>query len=219
MKVTYHDVDQRSDEWRALRLGRLTASRAGDMLASIKSGEAAARRNLRVQLMLERITGRSHERNVQTGPMLDGIEREADAVAKYEELTGVLIHPVGFVSSDDYMAGCSPDGVIGEFGLVSVKCPTPAIHLEYLRSSKVPSDYLAQIQHEFWLTGRSWCDFLSFQPDFPESLQTKLVRVLRVDAEVKEYERKALAFLAEVDVEEQSVRTMADLGEVLKASA
>lgn len=219
MTVTYHDVEQRSPEWYALRLGRLTASSAGDMLATIKSGEAAARRNLRVRLMLERITGRSHERNVITQAMQDGIDRESDAIAKYEELTGTLIHPVGFVSSDDYMTGASPDGLIGEHGIVSVKCPTPAIHLEYLRSSKVPADYMAQLLHEFWLTGRLWADFLSFNPDFPDALQTKLVRVLRVDAEVKDYERKALAFLAEVDLEVQSVRTMEDMAAQLRASA
>jgi YqaJ-like recombinase protein len=218
VSVTFHEVEQRSLEWSALRLGRLTASRAADMLATIKTGEAAARRNLRVQLMLERITGRSHERTVRTEAMQDGIDREADAVAKYEELSGALVYPIGFISSDDYMAGCSPDGLIGDYGLVSIKCPTPAIHLEYLRSGKVPADYLAQIHHEFWISGRLWADFFSFQPDFPEPLQTKLVRVLRVDADVKDYERKALAFLAEVDIEEQSVRTMANLVATLKAS-
>lgn len=219
MSVTYHDVEQRSDAWYALRLGRLTASRAADMMATIKSGEAAARRNLRVQLMLERITNRSHERAYQSGPMLDGIEREPIAIAHYEATTATLVQPIGFVSHDVHMAGCSPDGFVGDFGLVSIKCPTPAIHLEYLETGEVPTDYLRQVVHEFWLTGRLWCDWVSYQPDFPEALRAKVVRVLRDDAAVKDYERKALAFLAEVELKVQSVRTMADVASQLKVRA
>lgn len=215
MNVTYHDVEQRSEAWRALRLGRLTASRAADMLAIGKAG----RRNLRVQLMLERLTGRSHERGYVSQAMQDGIDREADAVARYEAIAGVLVTPIGFVSHNDLLVGCSPDGFIGDDGLLSVKCPIPATHLEYLRTGVVPSDYRSQIVHESWLTGRRWCDFFSYQPDFSDlGLESKIVRVTVTDAEVEDYARKALAFLQEVDAEVKAVRTMADLAATLRAS-
>lgn len=218
MNVTIHDVEQRSEAWHALRLGRLTASRAGDMMATVQKGEAASRRNLRVQLMLERITGRSHERGVVTGPMQDGIDREPAATAHYEAVTGTLITTVGFVSHNELMAGCSPDGFVGDDGLVSIKAPIPATHLEYLRTGVVPRDYWLQILHESWLTGRRWCDWLSYQPDFPDGLKAKLVRVEISEATVKDYAEKATAFLKEVDAETQAVRTMADLAGQLKAS-
>src|SRR5688572_6380737 len=80
--VTFHDVEQRSEAWGKLRLGRVTASRSSDMLAKNRDGKwAAGRRNLLVQLLLERLTGRSHERQFQSGPMQDGVTREQDAIA------------------------------------------------------------------------------------------------------------------------------------------
>lgn len=217
MKVTYHDVDQRSPEWQALRLGRLTASRAGDMAATIKTGEAAARRNLRVQLVLERLTNRSHDRGYLSGPMQDGIDREPIAIARYMAHSAMVVEPVGFIACDDLMVGCSPDGFVGD-GFVSIKCPTPAIHLEYMRTGEVPRDYFLQIVHEVWLSGREWCDFVSFQPDFPEPLQLKVVRVVVGASAVQAYAEKALAFLQEVDTEVAAVRTMVDTADVLRAS-
>lgn len=217
--MTVHDLEQRSVEWAAIRAGRLCASRAADMLATIKSGEAAGRRNLRVQLVLERITGRSHDRDFQSQAMLDGIEREAEALATYEALTGDLVRKVGFVSHDTLMAGGSPDGVIGDFvGLVEAKCCLPATHLDSLKTGTVPGEYLKQITHLLWLTGAQWCDWLSWQPDFPESLQVKLVRVARDEQAIADYHAKVLAFLAEVDRETAAVRTMADLAGTLRSA-
>ncbi len=221
MTATTHGVSQRSPEWRTLRLGRLTGSRAADMLATLRSGkgEAAGRRNLRVQLVLERITGRSLDRDFLSQAMQDGIDREADATLLYEALTGILLTPMGFVSHDTAMAGFSPDGVIGDFeGFVEVKSPIPATHLEYLRTGVVPSEYAKQITHGFWITGAQWCDWLSYNPDFPESLRTRLVRVERDDDVIADYEKKALAFLAEVDRECEAVKTMASVADQLRAS-
>lgn len=220
MNVTYHDVEQRSEAWVKLRVGRLTSGSANEMMASVKSGEAAGRRNLRVRLMLERLTNRSHERGFKSQAMEDGIEREADAVAKYEEITGRLVHPVGFISCDEILCGCSPDGLIGADGGVSIKCPQPSTHLDYLRSGVVPLEYARQNMHELWITGRQWIDFFSYNPDFTDlGLDYKLVRVERDKVAIKDYESKALAFLAEVEREVNAVRTMANLPAVLRASA
>lgn len=210
MNFTILDMPQRSPEWYQARLGRLTGSAANDMLTTIKSGEAAARRNLRVRLMLERITGTAQEKDFQSADMLHGIETEADALAAYEARTGTLIDRVGFCQHNTLMVGCSPDAHVDDFtGLVSVKCPKQATHLETLKTRTVPTEYLRQIQHELWVTGAQWCDFLSYDPRFPEHLQTFLLRVPRESVNIAGYEALALAFLAEVDAEVEAVKGLA----------
>lgn len=216
-----HDVLQRSPEWAALRLGRVGSSRAADMLATIKSGgEAAGRRNLRAQLVLERLTRKPQERTFQSQAMLDGIEREADAVNAYEAATGRLTRSVGFVSHDTLMAGYSPDGVIGDFqGLIECKCPIPATHLDFLLTGKVADDYLKQVRHGLWLTGAAWCDFVSWNPDFPEGAQLKIVRVASDPAALSQHDAAVKAFLAEVDQQLEALLTALDLRAALAGSA
>lgn len=232
--LTILDVDQRSDEWRQARLGRLTSSRASDMLAmalppptktgkpsKAKPKELAGRRNLRVQLALERVTNRNQERSFQSGPMAHGIETEGAAVAAYEVLTGRVLYRTGFVSRTDLMVGASLDGHVGgdDFvGLVEIKCPLSATHWEYLRTNKVPKTYLDQITHALWITGAQWADFLSYDEGFPEPLRAKLVRVNRADVDIEEYARKATAFLQEVEDEANAINTLANLGSQLKAA-
>lgn len=196
-------TDQRSPEWAKARLGRLTASRVSEAFATHKDGKpAASRANLRVQLVLERLTGRSHERGFQSQAMQDGIERELDAQAAYEALTGRLLDTTGFVAHDELMAGCSPDGHLDDFtGIVEIKSPIPATHLDYLKTGKIPGDYLKQIYHSLWITGAEWCDWLSFQPDFPEPLRLKLVRVWAKDVDFQAWELNVRLFLTEVDKE------------------
>lgn len=213
------DCEQRSDEWRKARLGRLTGSNAAAMLATIQKGEAAGRRNLRAQLVLERLTGKSAEKSFESQAMKDGVEREADALLQYEMLTGQIVTRSGFLAHDTLMAGCSLDGHIGEFeGIVEAKSPIAATHLEYLETGTVPGEYLKQITHNLWITGAAWCDWLSYQPDFPESLQVRQVRVMRDEASIAEYEAKAKAFLAEVDAKCAALATMLNLPGVLRAA-
>lgn len=211
MTFTICDMPQRSPEWYQARLGRLTGSCANDMLSANKSGgEAAGRRNLRVRLMLERITGVSQDNGFQSADMIHGVETEAEALAAYEARTGSLISRVGFLQHTTLMAGCSPDAHLDEFtGLVSVKCPKQATHLETLKTKTVPTEYLRQIQHELWITGAQWCDFLSFDPRWPAHLQVFLTRVTRNSLDMKAYEQAALAFLKEVDVEVEAVKGLA----------
>ncbi len=204
-------ADQRSPEWFTARLGKLTGSRAADMLATNKDGKpAASRRNLRIQLVLERLTQRSQERDFVSPAMQDGIDREADAAGLYEALTGRMLTTAGFLQHDDLMAGCSLDGYIGNFeGIIEIKSPLAATHLGYLRSGIIPDEYQKQILHALWISGAAWCDWLSYQPDFPESLRTRLVRVPRDGAAILAYEEKVCAFLQEVDRECAEVAMMA----------
>lgn len=201
---------QRTAEWYAARIGRLTGSCAGDMLARIKTGEAAARRDLRVRLVCERLTGESQEDAYVSKEMQRGIDREKDAFAAYEAQTGNLVQRVGFIAHDDLLAGCSPDGQIGNFtGLVELKVPKSATHLRYLKAGCVPADYVAQVTHNLWITGAQWCDFVSYDDRFPSALRLFIVRVERDPKAIDAYELMARTFLTEVEREIESVHALA----------
>lgn len=191
---------QRSAEWIASRVGRLCGSRAKDMLAVIKTGEAAARRDLRLQLVCERLTGQPQEDAFISADMQRGIDKEADALAAYEDLTGHMVMPVGFCQHESLMAGCSPDGQIDGFtGIIEIKVPKTSTHIGYLKAGAAPSNHLAQITHNLWITGAQWCDFFSFDDRLPKALQCFCVRVERVDIDIAAYDGRAKAFLAEID--------------------
>jgi YqaJ-like recombinase protein len=206
--MTIIDCAQRTPDWYQARLGRLTASRASDMLATIRTGEAAARRDLRTQLVLERICGVSQENGYVNADMLRGQELEPAALAAYEAKTGTFVEPVGFCLHDELLAGCSPDGFCGDDGLVEVKCPRSANHLSYLRANTVPKEHLPQLVHALWTTGRQWVDFISYDPRFPEPLQLFCVRYHRDAGEMVSYELAVSIFLREVDREVEAVRAL-----------
>ncbi len=211
MTGVVHLVEQRSDEWRALRLGRLNGSQAASMLATIKSGEAASRRNLRTQLVLERVTGKPQESTFLSSAMQQGMDREPDALAAYESQAGAMISRVGYVASASCMAGFSPDGIVNDGeGIVECKAPLAATHLAYLQSSEPPSDYARQILHGLWISGAEWCDYVSYNADFPEALRLKVLRVRRDELAVRDYESAALKFLAEVDTELALMKELAN---------
>jgi hypothetical protein len=199
---TVIDAAQRSPEWFAARVGRLTGSVASDMLATIKSGEAAARRDLRTKLVVERLTGQSQEDGFVNAAMTWGIEHEADAFAAYEAHSGSVVRRTGFLCADGLMVGCSLDGDVDGFGgIMELKCPKSATHLGYLKDGKVPANHLPQIWHNLWVTGAEWCDFASYDPRFPEGLRLFVCRVPRVEIDVLAYSKQAEKFLAEVDEE------------------
>lgn len=193
------DAPQRSEAWFKARLGRLTGSRAKDMLAVIKSGEAASRRDLRMQLVVERLTDHLQEDTYVNAAIQRGIDCEPLAFAAYEARTGHIAERSGFLMHLDHLAGCSLDGHVDGFtGIVELKCPKSATHFAYLRNGGIPTEHLPQITHGLWVTGAEWCDFLSFDNRFPPQLQTFLVRVWAKDLDIAGYEKKALAFLEEV---------------------
>ncbi len=197
MKV--YTFPQRSDEWYRIRLGKLTGSNAAAILATIKTGEAAARRDYRMRLVCERLTGQAQEDGPTTDAMQRGIDMETHARAAYEAHTGQIVSECGFVSHDNLPAGCSPDGYIGDWqGLVSFKCPKTATHVGYLSENRMPPAYVPQMLAEMWLTGAQWYDFVSFDDRLPERLSLFTVRVKRNDAAIADFEAKARTFLEEV---------------------
>jgi hypothetical protein len=213
MTFTIIECDQRTDEWHQARLGRLTGSRAADILATTKGGkESASRRNLRAQLVLERIMERPMEGGYVSFAMQQGIDREPDAQLLYEVLTGRMLQQTGFLSTDGLAVGSSLDGHVGDFeGIVECKCPMPTTHLDYIKTGRVPTDYMAQLTHNLWVSGARWADWLSYNPDFPEPLRAKLLRVERDETVISLYAKEAQRFLAEVDAEEAAVRRLAEV--------
>jgi predicted phage-related endonuclease len=202
MTFTIIDAPQRSEQWYAARAGRLTGSAAGDMLATIKTGEAAARRDLRTKLVVERLTGQPQEDGFVNAAMQWGMDKEADAFAAYEAHSGNVVRRTGFLSHLHLMAGCSLDGDVDDFaGVVEIKCPMSATHFGYLKAKGVPSKHMPQILHNLWITGAAWCDFVSFDPRFPEHLQLFVQRVNRNDMDILAYSKCAEKFLEEVDNE------------------
>lgn len=204
-RFTVIDVPQRSPEWFAARCGRLTASVAGDMLATIKSGEAAARRDLKARLLVERLTGQPQETDFTSKDMDRGTALEPEARFAYEA-TGAMVTQVGFLSHTELMAGASPDGVIGDYeGIVEIKVPKSSTHLKYIKGKALPSEYLGQVTHLLWLTGAQYCDFVSWDPRFPPHLQLFVVRVPRDEKAMATYELAVTMFLRELDADIESL--------------
>lgn len=202
------EFQQGTPEWAECRRGIATASGFADILATIKSGEAAARRNYRARLVVERLTGKTLSA-FQTPAMRQGTEREPDARSAYEVRTGRWVKEVGFCRHDTLEAGASPDGMIEEDGGVEFKCPELATHLAYLRLDGMPAEYVAQVQGCLWITGRAWWDFASYSPDFPERLQLVVRRVQRDEKYIAGLALAVEVFMGEVREEESALRKLA----------
>lgn len=202
------EAEQRSEAWHQARLGRLTGSVAKDMLAKLKDGKpAAGRANLTIRLVLERLTGKPQESGFVSEAMQTGIDREADAFAAYQALTGEIVTRSGFLKHTTLMAGASLDGHIGDFErLMSIKCRQPKAHWEFLRTGKVPGDALTQCRHELWLTGSAEHDYFSWNPDFPKEMQSRVVTLYAKDLAIADYDGEVLKFLNEVANEVSAVR-------------
>lgn len=206
-----HRVPQRSEQWYALRCGKLTASSAADVLVTGKAGaEAVARRDLRLKLACERLTGIPEPGGFVSDEMQRGIEKEADAIAAYEAKTGLLVDTsVGFMEADDVLAGYSPDGVVGD-GLVECKCPKTSTHLGYLRDpGSLAKKYAAQAWHGLWISGASWLDLVSFDDRLPSHLSLVVVRVL--PDKVPDYALAATLFLNEVTAEVNALNALKEI--------
>jgi len=190
---------QRTPEWRAERAGCATASEFSNVLAKIKSGEAAVRRNYRMQLVTERLTGNPVVGYVNA-VMLRGIEMEPEARIAYEAERGAIVEEVGFVRHPRIEnCGASPDGYVGDDGLAEFKCPESTTHLAYLEAARIPPEHLPQLQGQLAVTGRRWVDFVSYDPRFPPGLQLFIIRVERDEDYIKLLEAEVKTFLAEVD--------------------
>jgi len=194
------EIIQGSDEWKALRLGKVTASRVADVVARTKSGYSASRANYAAQLIAERLTGTPAE-SYTNAAMQHGTETEPEARDAYCFYQGVTVEEVAFVPHPKIgQAGCSPDGLVGEDGLVEIKCPQTATHLETLLGQAVPARYETQIQFQMACTGRKWCDFVSYDPRMPEQMRLFIRRVPRDDKRISELENEIAGFLLELAV-------------------
>lgn len=192
-------MEQGSTEWIEARLGRVTASRIADVMARTKSGWGAGRANYKAELVAERLTGAAGD-SWQSPAMRWGIETEPLARDAYAFFKGVEVKEVGFVPHPAIdMTGASPDGLVGADGLVEIKAPNTATHIDTLLNGTVPDKYVKQMQWQMACTGRAWCDFVSFDPRLPESMQAYIERFPRDDAAIAEIETAVADFLAEVD--------------------
>lgn len=194
------EIIQGSDEWKALRLGKVTASRIADLVAKTKSGPSASRANYMAQLIAERLTNTPAE-SYTNAAMQHGTETEPEARAAYEFYQGVTVTEIAFVPHPTIdQAGCSPDGLVDDDGLVEIKCPNTATHLETLLGQAVPSKYEAQMQFQMACTGRKWCEFVSYDPRMPENMRLFIKRVGRDDKRINELETEVAGFLLELAV-------------------
>jgi putative phage-type endonuclease len=192
-------MEQGTEEWFNIRIGKVTASRVADVLAKTKTGYSTTRDNYMAQLVCERLTGQKGE-SFTNAAIQHGIETEAYARAAYEALKDVLVDEVGFVSHPTIeMSGASPDGLVGEDGLIEIKCPNTATHIETLLSESVPNKYYTQMQFQLACTGRKWCDFVSFDNRLPKELQVFVKRVPRDDVYIRLIEDEIVKFLGELD--------------------
>lgn len=190
---------QGSEEWIAARLGRVTASRVSDVIAKTKSGYSASRANYCAELVAERLTGKAAD-GFKSSAMQWGTDNEAEARIAYSFYTDMEVTEVGFVPHPVIeMTGASPDGLVGDAGLVEIKCPLTATHIETLMGQAVPAKYVAQMQWQMACTGRQWCDFASFDPRMPEHMRLFVKRIARDDKAIKSLEIEIISFLAEVD--------------------
>lgn len=190
---------QGTPEWRSARCGSLGASQVADALAKTKTGWGASRANVLATLVAERLTGEPQE-SFTSAAMAWGTEKEPDARAAYAFETDVDVVEVGLVRHPCIPGThASPDGLVGDDGLVEIKCPNTATHIETLTTQRVSGRYVTQIQWQLACTGRKWCDFVSFDPRMPADMSLFVQRVHRDDAAIAELERDVCDFLAELD--------------------
>jgi putative phage-type endonuclease len=192
------DIEQGTDAWKMLRLGKVTASRIKDIVSTTKSGYSTSRDKYMTQLLLERITNTVAE-SYSNDAMTWGTEQEPYARANYESKMGVLVDQVAFVDHPTIsMSGASPDGLVNDDGLVELKAPMSHTHLESLLGG-IDNQYLAQVQWQMAVTNRSWTDLCSYDPRFPEHLRLIVKRINRDDAYIANLEKEVVKFLAELD--------------------
>ncbi len=202
-------VEQGTDEWKALRLGKATASRMADICARTKTGWGASRANYAAQLVAERLTGKVAD-SYSNAAMEWGNATEAEARAVYTFFRDVTVDAVDFVPHPTIeMSGASPDGCIGTDGLVEIKCPNTATHIDTLLGRSVPEKYILQMQWQMACTARQWCDFVSYDPRMPETLRLFVKRVDRDDVLILDLEDKVREFLSEVHAKTVTLQEMA----------
>lgn len=215
-------IIQGTDEWYKIRLGKASASRVSDVVARTKSGWGASRANYMAQLIAERLTGEPQERVLNTPAIQWGTDTEPQARAAYSFFSGHEVVEVGFVEHPTIkMAGASPDGLVCDDGLLEIKSPNTATHIETLLGDHIDKKYMLQMMWQMACTGRKWCDFVSFDPRLPLDLQMKVIRVNRDDKLIQELENDVALFLGEVEQKVEALNKLVgnqdDVGKLIMA--
>lgn len=201
-------MDQRTEEWYQARLGKVTASRIADIIATTKTGWSASRANYEAQLIAERLTGQPQE-NYINAAMQWGIDYEEEARNAYSFYKDCEVIEVGFIDHAGIkMSGASPDGLIGEHGLLEIKCPTTATHLNFLLTESIPKKYQLQMYWQMACTDRWWCDFVSYDPRLPADLQLKIIRIERNEDFIIELEKDVTEFLCDLQTKLNTIEKL-----------
>lgn len=192
-------TEQRTDDWFAQRLAKVTASRISDVVAKTKTGYSTSRENYMADLIVERLTGQRAS-SYTNAAMEWGTATEPAARAAYSARSGELVEEVGFIDHPHIpMSGASPDGVVGD-GLLEIKCPfQTAVHLDTILSGDVPAKHLPQLAWQMACTGAKWVDFVSFDPRCPEGLRLFVQRVKRDEQYINLLETEVRKFLLEME--------------------
>ena len=202
-------MHQGTTEWFAARCGKVTASRVADIIAKTKTGYSTSRDNYMAQLVCERLTNTPTE-GFTNAAMQWGVEQEPFARAAYETAKGVMVEEVGFIVHPEIdMSGASPDGFVGVNGLVEIKCPNTATHIQTLLDQKVQEKYITQMMWQMACTERPWCDFVSFDPRMPEKYQLFIKRINFDKQLVDSLENSVIQFLGDVDLKIQQLESLA----------
>lgn len=192
-------IVQGTPEWFAARCGKVTASRVADVIAKTKTGWGAGRANYAAELIAERLTGCTAPSFINAA-MQWGTDTEPFARTAYSERFATEVAEIGFVDHPEIaMTGASPDGLIGDDGMLEIKCPNTATHLDTLQSQTVPGKYITQMQWHMACCGREWCDFASYDPRLPPHLRLFVKRVPRDVSLILELETEVTAFIAEIE--------------------
>jgi hypothetical protein len=200
---------QGTGAWFSARTGKLSASRMRAAMSYLKQSDKdkeagkpkedkAERKNLKIEILCERMTGDIMDKFVNQA-MQWGIEKELEAKAAYESKTGRIIRDVGFIDHPRIQfCGASPDGFVDD-GLVEIKCPTTSTHVSWILDGGIPEEHIPQMVLQAAVTGRSWVDFVSYDPRMPEAQQLLVRRFYPTAGQIAEIETEADKFLAEVD--------------------
>jgi putative phage-type endonuclease len=198
---------QRTDDWHAARLGKVTASRISDVMARTKTGYGASRETYMSELILERLTEQATE-GFKSAAMQRGIDLEPMARQAYEEAKELWVVETGFIAHPRIAnAGASPDGFVDSDGLVEIKCLLAPAHLETLLSDAVPDKYFKQMQMQMATCNRAWCDYAAYNPDFPDHLRLFVKRIPRDDKFIAEMEGEIVKFLGELEAKLATLTT------------
>ena len=203
------DVEQGTQQWKEARAGFVTASRLHDVLDIIKRGEGAERRKYRGEIVCEILSGQPYPQHI-TQEMRWGTEHEPEARGVYGLENDVIVDRVGFAIHPEIgRFGCSPDGFVGDRGMLQIKCPSTRTHLTWIREGRIPLEHASQLIGELSCNrDRDWIDFMSYDPRLPDPFRTFVRRFERAGREnlILGIESVVEQFNAEIDAEIEQLR-------------